>query len=58
MDPICDGYVLESIDSEVRGRIWYSNASVNYALCRVYDYNRGTTILQVTLKETCIQKAH
>ena len=58
MDPICDGYVLESIDSEIRGRIWYSNGSVNFAVRRVSDSNRGTTILQITLKETCIQKLH
>ena len=58
MDPICDGYVLESIDSEIRSRIWYSNRSVNFALYRVSDSNRGTTILQITLEETCIQKFH
>ena len=56
MDPICDRYVLESIDSEIRSRIRYGNRSVNFALCRVSDSNRGTTILQITLKETCIQK--
>ena len=58
MDPICNGYVLESIDSKVRGRIWYSNGSVNFALCRISDSNRGTPILQITLKKTCIQKFH
>ena len=55
MDPICDGYILKPINSKIRGRIGYSNGSVNYPLCSVSDCNSGTTILQIAVKKLLLQ---
>lgn len=56
MDPICDGYILKPINSKVRGRIRYSDGSVNFPLCSVSDSNSGATIVQTAVKKLVLQE--